>query len=66
MNWIVEEAQSADPRKDRVILENPATVRELDELLIKKYYPSLRSLSDFGCRFVGFLLKGILVTVSMV
>ena len=42
MNWIVEAAQSADPREDRVILENPATVKELDELLIEKFYPPIR------------------------
>ena len=49
MNWIVEAAQSVDPRKDRVILENPATVKELDELLIEKYYPPIRrALQDTG------------------
>ncbi len=49
MNWIVEAAQSADPRKDRVILENPAAVKELDELLIKTYYPPIRrALQETG------------------
>ena len=49
MNWIVEAAQSADPGKDRVILENPATIRELDELLIRKYYPPIRrALQETG------------------
>ncbi len=33
MNWIVGKAKSADPSKDRIILENPATVVKLDELL---------------------------------
>ncbi len=49
MNWIVEAAQSADPRKDRVILENPAAVKELDEQLIKTYYPPIRrALQETG------------------
>lgn len=42
MNWIMQEAQNADPQKDRLILENPAAVKELDELLIGKYYPQIR------------------------
>ena len=44
MNWIMQEAQNADPQKDRVILENPAAVKELDELLIEKYYPQIRRM----------------------
>ena len=49
MNWITEEAQRADPRKDRVVLEDPAAVKELDELLIEKYYPPIRrALQDTG------------------
>ena len=52
MNWIIEESQSADPRGDRVILENPAAVKELDELLIEKYYPPIRrALQDTGYAF---------------
>ena len=26
MNWVIEEARKADPRKDRIILENPDAV----------------------------------------
>ena len=49
MNWIVEEARHADPRKNRVILENPAAVEELDELLIERYYPPIRrALQETG------------------
>lgn len=49
MNWIVEAAQTADPRKDRVILENPAAIKELDELLIEKFYPPVRrALQETG------------------
>ena len=49
MNWIEEAAQNADPRKDRVILENPAAIKELDELLAEKYYPPIRrALQDTG------------------
>lgn len=42
MNWIIEEARSADPGRDRVVLENPAAVKELDELLVEKFYPPIR------------------------
>ena len=52
MSWITEEAKKIDPREHRVILENPAVVRELDELLIKKYYPQIRrKLQETGYRF---------------
>jgi hypothetical protein len=44
MNWIVQEAQKQDPRKDRMILENPAAVRELDELLTQTYYPQIKPI----------------------
>ncbi len=30
MNWILEEANKSDIRKDRIILENPKVVKELD------------------------------------
>ena len=49
MSWIVEAAQSADPGKDRVILENPAAVKELDKLLVRKFYPPIRrALQETG------------------
>jgi len=43
MNWILEEAKKCDPRKDRIILENPKVIKELDNLLLKKYYPFIHS-----------------------
>ena len=42
MNWLVEEAMKADARHDRVILENPDVMRELDALLINTYEPYIR------------------------
>ncbi|TVR65843.1 MAG: hypothetical protein EA427_17280 [Spirochaetaceae bacterium] len=42
VNWIMKAAQHADPTRDRVILENPAAVKELDDLLMRKYVPSIR------------------------
>ena len=43
MNWIIEAAMEADPREDRVVLEDPTTVAALDEILLKKYVPFIRS-----------------------
>jgi hypothetical protein len=43
MSWLDEEAGKADPRHDRVILENPGTVRELDALLVGTYEPYIRA-----------------------
>jgi hypothetical protein len=52
MNWITQAARLADPRRDRVILENPAAVRELDEVLTTQYYPQImRMLQQTGYRF---------------
>lgn len=42
MNWIEEAAQTADPRQDRVTLENPEAIAELDTILMEKYYPPIR------------------------
>ncbi len=42
-NWVVREATEADPRNDRVVLENPAVVASLDELLLTKYLPVVRA-----------------------
>jgi hypothetical protein len=39
LNWIEAEAKNADSTKDRVVLENPLTVAELDHLLLSKFYP---------------------------
>jgi hypothetical protein len=43
MSWLDEEASKADPRHDRVILENPSAVRELDALLVDTYEPFIRA-----------------------
>jgi hypothetical protein len=42
VNWIVREAAKADPRKDRVILENPQAVKALDMVLLETYLPFIR------------------------
>lgn len=39
VNWIIEEAEREDPQNDRIILENPKSIEELDTLLIEKFYP---------------------------
>ena len=44
MNWIELEAQKTDPGKTRVILENPAAVGELDQLLTQTYYPQIKQM----------------------
>ena len=52
MSWIEEEARYADPHKNRVILENPAAVKELDEVLTGRYYPAIRrALQETGCPY---------------
>lgn len=43
MSWLLKEAEKCNSDKDRVILENPHTVNELDESLIHNYYPFIRS-----------------------
>ena len=49
MNWIMEAAQNADPRRDRVVLQNPTVIKELDQLLINEYYPPIRhALQETG------------------
>jgi hypothetical protein len=42
MSWLDEEARKADPQHDRVILEDPGAVRELDALLVDTYEPYIR------------------------
>jgi hypothetical protein len=42
MSWLDEEAKKADPGHDRVILENPDAVWELDALLVDIYEPYMR------------------------
>ena len=43
MSWIIEEAKKQDPSKQRVILENPETVRELEDALLGDLYPFVRA-----------------------
>jgi hypothetical protein len=38
----LKSARKADPNHDRVILENPGAVRELDALLVDTYKPYIR------------------------
>ena len=42
IDWIMREAQSQDPRQDRVILENPEVREELDRILLTKYLPPIK------------------------
>ena len=39
MNWLIEEAKKIDPQSDRIILENPEAVKQLDKLIMDVYYP---------------------------
>ena len=43
MNWIIEAAMNADPREDRVVLEDPETVAALDEVLVAQYVPFIQA-----------------------
>jgi hypothetical protein len=53
MSWIVEEAKKCSPYNNRVILENPEAVKELDELLLHSYYPFLKAeLEKTGYRYI--------------
>lgn len=53
MSWILEEAYKCDPRNDRIVLENPEVVKELDDLLLNKYYPFIHSeLKKTKYRFI--------------
>jgi hypothetical protein len=53
MNWILEEANKCDIQKDRIILENPQVVKELDNLISNKYYPFIYSeLKKTKYRFI--------------
>ncbi len=42
-NWVVREATNADPRQDRIVLENPMAVAALDEILVNRYIPFIRA-----------------------
>ncbi len=53
MSWILEEATRCDSRKDRIILENPKAVKELDDLLLSRFYPFILSeLKKTKYRFI--------------
>jgi len=53
VSWILEEAYKCDPRKDRIVLENPEVVKELDDLLLNKYYLFIHSeLKKTKYRFI--------------
>jgi hypothetical protein len=39
VNWIEREAKKADPSTDRIVLENPKTVKDLDGLLRGTFLP---------------------------
>jgi len=43
MSWIVEEARKQDPNKQCVVLENPETVREIEDALLGDLYPFVRT-----------------------
>lgn len=43
MSWILDEAYKINPLKDRIVMENPAVVKELDDLLLNQYYPFIHS-----------------------
>ncbi len=42
VNWIARDAAKANPRNDRIILENPQTVVALDRVLLETYLPFIR------------------------
>jgi len=47
--WLIKEAKKTEDDKDVVILEKPDIKKELDDMLIKKYWPVIeRSLKDTG------------------
>ena len=51
--WIEREASKADPSRDRVVLENPETVPELDAILRDTFHPAFLKLADE----VGYMLE---------
>jgi hypothetical protein len=42
MNWIEEQAKEKNPQHNRVVLENPVIVRELEDTLLNDFYPFVR------------------------
>lgn len=52
MSWIVEEAKKQNQHKNRVVLENPEIVREMEDALISDFYPYVRKeLENSGFRY---------------
>jgi hypothetical protein len=48
-NWMLKEAEKIKDYKDVAILEKPDIKKELDDMLIKKYWPAIEvSLKDTG------------------
>lgn len=48
-NWILKESKKADAKRDFVILEKPDVKKNLDELLLKGFWPVVREcLEDTG------------------
>lgn len=39
MNWLIEEANKIHPQSNRILLENPEIVKQLDEQIMDTYYP---------------------------
>ena len=46
LTWIEREARKADASRDRVVLENPETVRELDAILRDTFHPAILKVAD--------------------
>ena len=42
MNWLIEEAKKTNSQKDRIILENPEAVKQLDERIHIVFWPFIR------------------------
>ena len=42
MNWLIEEAKKTNSQKDRIILENPEAVKQLDERIHTVFWPFIR------------------------
>lgn len=42
-NWIIDEALKADGSRGYVILEDPDSKKQLDDLLVKRFWPFIRS-----------------------
>lgn len=53
MNWLIEEAEKIHTQKDRIILENPETVKRLDEKIKTVFWPFIEEeLEKTGYMYV--------------